>query len=155
MIVFGSDAERQNAEALDACQGPHDFRLIHERGEVSSRAQFRCRKCSGVAPEQAAVWYRSGLSDGIRQAGRGRAEASAAPAGPRNIEKLAACQRPHAFTTEYVAGEFTSRARARCRKCDGTISGRSYKWWQIGCRHGRRFAMENAPATLPDGEAVG
>ena len=65
-----ADLSHENLERLRGCPGPHLFGLIHERGEVSSRARFRCERCGGELNGDAVGWYRRGLAHGLGHAER-------------------------------------------------------------------------------------
>ena len=64
------DLDHANMLRLKACPGPHLFGLVHERGEVSSRARFVCERCAGELSEDGVRWYRIGLRHGLDHAGR-------------------------------------------------------------------------------------
>lgn len=53
-----------------------------------------------------------------------------------NFKRLDECNGPHDF--EKVGEDF--RAIYRCRKCNGEISQRDYKWYAKGLEHGKASA---------------
>ena len=82
------DLDHANLQRLKSCPGPHLFELVHERGEVSTRARFRCGRCAGQLSEDGVRWYRLDLTHGSghaerrRNAGGSRGMSAAAAAGP-------------------------------------------------------------------------
>jgi len=68
MTAPRDESEHANLERLHGCARPHDFKLLHPRGAVSSRARYWCRRCLGEINEHGFLWYRAGLRDGLRVA---------------------------------------------------------------------------------------
>lgn len=54
---------KANHAALDACVGPHDFSIEHERMGTLVR-KYRCTKCGGTIDSIDRTWYLSGLAHG-------------------------------------------------------------------------------------------
>ena len=74
------DLDHANLQRLKSCPGPHLFELVHERGEVSTRARFRCGRCAGELSEDGVRWYRLGLKHGLDHADRRLSAAGASAA---------------------------------------------------------------------------
>lgn len=65
---------RANIAALNACDGPHDFRMY---GDIRPLGQkWRCDRCGGVVDAIAHTYYMQGLAHGQRSQAAPAAEAA-------------------------------------------------------------------------------
>ncbi len=75
---------RANHERLVDCPGPHVFALIPEKGS-GGRDQYRCSRCTGVAPTSAVCWYLVGIKHGKALARGERSGAHPGDAGAPSV----------------------------------------------------------------------
>jgi hypothetical protein len=53
---------KENLQTLDACEGPHEFADLYEKGcPIAHRSQ--CLKCFGKVDSVNRIWYERGLKD--------------------------------------------------------------------------------------------